>query len=159
MFVPSNHTLFPTSKPLNLVSLIIFSWACFSACWASSLASLMRASRLLMSGMFASLDGWWARGTYPKMSSNGDFFVDAFGQEFRVYCARGSQDAHSFCWLPQYSRRYCSRDWLVLSLCPSVCGWYAEEMFCLILSRSHNSLEKLDANRGSRSDMTFLGSP
>src|SRR5712671_5781034 len=101
MFVPSNHTLFPTSKPLNLVSLIIFSCVCFSARWASSLASLMRSNRLLMSGIFASLDGWCAKGTYPRISSKGDLFVDAFGQEFRVYCARGSQDAHSFCWLPQ----------------------------------------------------------
>jgi len=49
-----------------------------------------------MSGMFASLDGWCARGTYPRISSKGDFFVDAFGQEFQVYCARGSQNAHSF---------------------------------------------------------------
>src|SRR5712671_8116816 len=97
MFVPSNHTLFLISKPLNLVSLIIFSWTCFSACWASFLASLMRASRLLMSGMFASLDGWCAKGTYPKISSNGGFFVDAFGQEFQVYCARGNQNAHFFC--------------------------------------------------------------
>src|SRR6267154_2062471 len=97
IFVPSNHTLFPISKPLNPVSLIIFSWTCFNACWASSLASLMRVSRSLMSGMFASLDGWCARGTYPRISSKGDFLVDAFGQEFRVYCAKGNQDAHSFC--------------------------------------------------------------
>src|SRR5712675_2405635 len=94
MFVPSNHTLFPISKPLNLVSLIIFSWVCFSACWASSLASLMCANWLLMLGMFASLDGWCAKGMYPRISSKGDFLVDAFGQEFRVYCARGNQNAH-----------------------------------------------------------------
>src|SRR5712671_5901754 len=97
MFVPSNHTLFPISKPLNLVSLIIFSWTCFSTCWASSLASLMHASRLLILGMFDSLEGWCASGTYPRISSKGDFFVDAFSQEFWVYCARGNQSAHSFC--------------------------------------------------------------
>jgi len=57
--------------------------------------------QLLILGMFASCNGWWANGTFPRMSSKEDFLVDAFGQEFWVYCAKGSQNAYSFYWIPQ----------------------------------------------------------
>src|SRR5712672_4780138 len=160
MFVPSNHTLLPISKPLNFDSLIIASCVRLRASCACSLASLINWMRALRSGTaVVSLDGWWASGVYPKINSYGDFFVDALGHEFLVYWASGNHAAQSFWCVPQYRHRYCSRDWFVLSLWPSVCGWYADEMFCLIPSKLHISQEKLEAKRGSLSEMTFFGRP
>jgi len=46
---------------------------------------------------------------YPIRRSKGVFFVVADGQEFLVYCARGSQVCQLFCWVPQKTCRYCSR--------------------------------------------------
>ena len=52
--------------------------------------------------------------------SKGAFFVVAEGQEFLVYWASGSHECQLFCCVPQKTRRYCSRDWFVHSLAPSV---------------------------------------
>src|SRR6267142_1887788 len=68
------------------------------------------------------LEGWCACSTYPINSSNGDFLVVLDGHEFLVYCASGSHWLHCFWSWVQNSRRYCSSDWFVHSLCPSVCG-------------------------------------
>ena len=61
--------------------------------------------------------------------SNGVFLVVAFGHEFLVYCAMGSHACQLLCLSLQKRRRYCSRDWLVLSLWPSAWGWNAVLMF------------------------------
>src|SRR5487761_473533 len=129
------------------------------ACRASSLAFLIPATRVARFCCFVSLSGWCALGVHPISKSNGVFFVVVFGHEFLTYCASGNHSAHVFCFVPQYSRRYCSSDWLVRSLCPSVCGWYAIDMFRLTSSRLHSSLVNFEISCGSLSDMIFLGIP
>src|ERR1700761_9270900 len=64
----------------------------------------------------------------------------------------------SWCSFTQ-KRRYCSNHWLECSDCPSVCGWYAVEIFCSIPRTLHSSLVNFDANRGSLSLIILEGSP
>src|SRR5487761_1652361 len=110
MFVPSSHTLSPLEKGLYLVSFIRRSCAMVIAYLASSLACSTPAIRASMSGLLVVLSGWCARGVYPISRSNGVFFVVLCGHEFLTYCARGSHADHVSCFVPQYSRRYCSSD-------------------------------------------------
>src|SRR5487761_1613246 len=159
MFVPSSQTFSPMVKGLNLVSFIRRSCAMIMAFRASSLACLIPSILIVKSCCFVSLSGWYAFGVYPISKSNGVFFVVVWGHEFLTYCASGSHSAHVFCLVPQYSRRYCSSDWLVRSLCPSVCGWYAIDMFRLTSSRLHSSLVNFEISCGPLSDMIFLGTP
>src|SRR6266404_6803614 len=100
-----------------------------------------------------------AYGTCPMISSKGDFPVAAFGQALCVYWASGSHLAQSICALFPNIRRYCSNHWLVCSDCPSVWGWYAEDMFRSMSRRWQSSLVKVVVKQGSLSDITFLGRP
>src|SRR5579863_4727028 len=97
-------------------------------------------------GISILLSGWWTSGVYPKMSSSGVFLVVLDGHELCMYCAGGSHLDHSFWFCEQTVLRYCSKDWLVLSLCPSVWGWNAVLRFCLIPSMRHSSLENRAVN-------------
>src|SRR5487761_1446983 len=110
MFAPSSHTLSPRAKGLYLVPFIRRSCAAVIACLASSLACSTPAIRASMSGLLVILFGWCAHGVYPMSKSNGVFFVVLCGHEFLTYCARGSHEDHASCFVPQYSRRYCSSD-------------------------------------------------
>jgi len=62
-----------------------------------------------MEGISVVLVGWCICGMYPIRRSKGVFFVVADGQEFLVYCTRGNQVCHLFCWVPQKTCKYCSR--------------------------------------------------
>src|SRR6267142_3541363 len=90
---------------------------------AADRSSVILSNRSSIVGSVGFLEGWCACGTYPISNSNGDFFVVLDGHEFLVYCASSSHWLHCFWSWVQNSRRYCSKDWFVRSLCPSVCGW------------------------------------
>ena len=108
--VPSNQTLVPMANgTCQGHSLIQDSCALCCASWAAFLASSMVMSCSFMEGMSVVLVGWCICGVYPIRRSKGVFFVVADGQEFLVYCARGSQVCQLFCWVPQKTHKYCSR--------------------------------------------------
>src|SRR5712671_63285 len=56
-------------------------------------------------------------------------------------------------------RRYCSTHWFFRSESPSVRGWNAVDRFCLAPILLASARPKWDVKRGSRSEMTFDGSP
>ncbi len=49
--------------------------------------------------------------------------------------------------------------WLVLSDCPSVCGWYAVDISNLVSSLLNRALQNSDINFGSLSEMILSGIP
>src|SRR5229473_3861511 len=49
--------------------------------------------------------------------------------------------------------------WLILSVCPSVCGWNAVDKFVVIPSFLCSSVMNFDANCGPLSEIIFLGNP
>src|SRR5260370_38201224 len=55
--------------------------------------------------------------------------------------------------------RNCSISWLMHSVSPSVCGWYAVDIAEVIPKAFQTSCETLEANWGPRSDMILSGSP
>ena len=57
------------------------------------------------------------------------------------------------------SRRYCSTSWLIHSVCPSVCGWYAVDKFPTTPVNLWRSFMNWAANWGPQSLITFQGSP
>ena len=67
------------------------------ASWAALLASLIADSHCSRDGTFVFLVGWWICGVYPMSRSNGVRLVAAEGQEFLVYCARGSHACQLSC--------------------------------------------------------------
>ena len=64
---------------------------------ASSHACLNICNCVSTDGNLNGLADWCTLGICPRMSSNGAFFVVAFGHEFNVYCASGRSKAQ-FCW-------------------------------------------------------------
>ena len=134
--------------------------------WARLMASLAcwQASFICWSWSVTDEDvetwvSWCMRGKCLMMSSNGVFFVVAFGQELWVYCAKGSQCAQLFCWKLLKIQRYCLSHWLVRSDWPSVYGWYAVLIFCSTWKSLQSSCEKVEVKQGSWSDMIHDGSP
>ena len=67
-----------------------------SASLASSRACFSCCNRLSTDGDLNGLADWCTLGMWPKINSNGTFFVVAFGHAFRVYCASGRSEAQ-FC--------------------------------------------------------------
>ena len=122
--VASSQTFDPRGKGVKRgLSFIQVSCALFWASWAALLASFIAESLCSMEGTLVLRVGWWIWGVYPMSKSNGVLFVVADGQEFFVYCARGSHVCQLSCCMPQKILRYCSSVWFVLSLAPSVWGW------------------------------------
>src|SRR6266702_4172866 len=78
------------------------------------------------------LSSHFLRGSLPLCRLTVECFVVAFGQELCANWAIGSRSAQLFCCVVLQCGRNCSTHWLVRSDCPSVCGWYADEMFCFI---------------------------
>src|SRR6266702_8418560 len=98
-------------------------------------------------------------GSLPMSSLNGEFFVVAFGQELCANWAIGSRSAQLSCCVLLQCRRNCSTHCLLRSDCPSVCGWYADEMFCFIPRAWQRFLMNKDMNWGPLSVMSFFGIP
>ena len=96
--VPSNQTFDPTGKgKCRGLSFIQDSCTLRWASWAAFLASLIDKSHCSREGIVVFLVGWCILGVYPMSRSYGIFFVVADGQEFLVYCARGSHACQLFC--------------------------------------------------------------
>src|SRR6266571_8241491 len=100
-----------------------------------------------------------ARGLNPYSMKKGDSPVVSFGQLLCVNLARGKYACQLSCRSLTQNRRYCSNHWFVRSDCPSVRGWYAVEMFCVVPVPLHSPLMNFEANFGSLSLMNFSGSP
>src|SRR6266436_6145176 len=158
-WVASNQTFCPSSKGLYLVALIIIRWACVIACCAVCLMALVWASLESIAGAREWVFPMCAYGMCPMISLKGDLPVVALGHALWVYWARGSHLAQSVCALFPNIWRYCSSHWLVLLDWPSICGWYAVLMFCLMFRFLQSSFIAVAVNWGSRSDMTFWGRP
>jgi hypothetical protein len=76
--------------------------------------------------------------------------------------ANSPTDSHSFqssCQWLMNEHRYCLTDWFMHSVWPSVHGWYAVDLFYLMLSNEKNSVRYLETNLVSRLWMVFFGSP
>src|SRR6266581_8465140 len=126
---------------------------------AFSLASFICCSRWSTDGDFVVFSPHVVLGSLPMSNLNGEFLVVAFGQELCANWAIGSKSAQLSCWTLLQCRRYCSTHWLFLSDCPSVCGWYADEMFCLIPRTLQRFLMKIDMNCDPLSVMSLFGIP
>src|SRR6266702_1108739 len=156
---PSSHTRSP-SWYLG-VSLFLTHDFCalIISSWARCLALLNWSSRNATCGIVDGLSVQSARGLDPNRTKKGDSPVVSFGQ---LLCAN-SASGRSACQLSWHSltqnRRYCSSHWFVRSDCPSVRGWYAVEMFCVVPVPLHSPLMNFEANFGSLSLMNFSGSP
>lgn len=62
----------------------------------------------------------------------------------------------------KYMRQACnmsSKVCIVLSDCPSVCGWKAVLYWSLVLKVTWRLRQKFDVNRGSQSDVNSYGDP
>src|SRR5258708_9347024 len=73
--------------------------------------------------------------------------------------AIGSQVDQSSGWLEVMRHRYCSTHWFFRSDSPSVWGWKAVDRFCWIPRHAVSAFPKCDVKRGSRSVISFMGSP
>src|SRR6266702_8176197 len=71
-------------------------------------------------------------GSLPMSNLNGEFFVVAFGHELWANWAIGNRSAQLFCCALLYCRRNCSTHCFLRFYCPSGCGGYADDTFCLI---------------------------
>ena len=61
-------------------------------------------------------------------------------------------------WLPK-TLHISSRTLFILSVCPSVCGWKAVDIFCLMLNLEQTSLKNNEVKRVSLSDTIDSGIP
>src|SRR6266403_4399249 len=158
-WVTSNQTFCPSLKGLYLVTLIVICCTCVIACCAACLMALVWVSLKSIAGAKEWVFLMCVYGTCPMISSKGDLPIVVLGHALWVYWASGSHLAQSVCAPFPNIRRYCSSHWLVHSDCPSVCGWEAVVIFCLMFRFLLSSLIAVDVNRGSRAEMTFWGSP
>ena len=156
-FVPSSQTLSPILKGLKLLSFTSLCCAFLIASCASRWCCFNCSILLASPGSVVGRSGWCMHGVYPSISSYGVFLVVLLTQEFLTYWASGIHLAQSFWSLLVTVRRNCSIVWFVLSLCPSVCRWFAELIFCLIWKILQISLVTFARNQGSLSEMTFVG--
>src|SRR6266478_6539032 len=154
-WVASSQTFCPSSKGLYLVAQIVICWACVIACCAACLMALVWASLELTAGAKEWVFPTCVYGTCPMISSKGDLPITALGHALWVSWASGSHLAQSVCALFLNIWRYCSSHWFVRSDCPSVCGWYAVLMFCLMFRFLQSSFIAVAVNWGSWSEMTF----
>ena len=99
--VASSQTFDPRGEGAKHgLSFIQVSCALFWASWAVLLASFIAESLCSIEGTLVLHVGWWIWGVYPMSKLNGVFFVVADGQEFFVYCARGSHVCQLSCSVP-----------------------------------------------------------
>src|SRR6266702_3625560 len=127
--------------------------------WALCLAILNWSSLNATCGIGDGLSIQSARGLNPYRTKKGDSPVVSFGQLLCANSARGRYVCQLSCHLLTQNRKYCSSHWFVRSDCPSVQGWYAVEMFCVVPIPLQSPWINFDANFGSRSLMNFKGSP
>src|SRR6266571_6666984 len=156
---PSNHT-----KSFSLY--LGVSWCLTHDCcaliisaWAFCLASLNCSTWSATCGIGDGLSVQSACGLNPYSMKKGDSPMVSFGQLLCANSVRGKYACQLSCRSLTQNRRYCSNHWFVRSDCPSVRGWYAVEMFCVVPVPLHNPRMNLDANFGSRSLMNFRGRP
>src|SRR6266571_1517586 len=127
--------------------------------WARCLALLNWSSLNTTCGIGDGLSVQSACGLNPYSMKKGDSPMVSFGQLLCANSVRGKYACQLSCCSLTQNRKYCSSHWFVRSDCPSVLGWYAVEIFCVIPVPLHNPLMNLDANFGSLSLMNFSGSP
>ncbi len=86
--------------------------------------------------------------------------MEALGELFKFACIMGAALTQS---LPGFSvvknRSATSTVWLVLSDCPSVCGWYAVDMSSLVPNFLNKVVQNSEMNLGSLSEMISSGIP
>src|SRR6266702_3577041 len=127
--------------------------------WARCLAILNWSSLSATCGIGDGLSVQSVHGLNLYSTKKGDSPVVSFGQLLCANSARGRYACQLSCRSSTQNRRYCSSHWFVLSDCPSVRGWYAVDIFCVIPVPLHRPLMNLEANFGSLSLMNFSGSP
>src|SRR6266702_3900728 len=98
-------------------------------------------------------------GSLPMSNLNGELFVVALGHELCANWVIGSRSAQLSCCALLQCRRICSTHWLFRSDCPSICGWYADDIFCLIPRMWQRFRMKMDMNCDPLSVMSLLGIP
>ena len=76
-----------------------------------------------------------------------------------TYSAIGRRSTQLSCSLLMYDRRYASITWLILSVCPSVCGWNAVDIRGRIPVTDQKSFHVCDVNLESRLDMMSRSRP
>ena len=150
---PSSHTCSPSSKFTGMRHSLEIQRASSALSWPS----LICCSRLVTSGVIASLLDKGNGGFTPKRSSCGVNVVQSWGQELWTNSARDKNCAQVDWSSAVQIRRYCSSHWLACSLVPLVCGWNAVKTFYCIWRSWHSSFVKCDTNLGSQSLMIFQG--
>src|SRR6266702_8938064 len=133
--------------------------ACLMHSCALLRASFISRRRSSTLGTVVRLSSHVVLGSLPISNLNGEFLVVALGQELCANWAIGSRSAQLSCCVLLQCRRNCSTHWLLRSDCPSVCGWYADEMFCFIPRTWQRFRMKIDMNCDPLSVISLLGIP
>jgi len=84
--------------------------------------------------------------------------VDSDVDVLYANCATGKSVTRLSCWWLTYHCRSSSSIWLTRSVCPSVCGWYAADIFCLVPRYAMRNCQNFEVKSFSRSEITSLGS-
>src|SRR6266702_2689600 len=156
---PSSHTQSP-SRYLGVSLCLTHDFCALTiSSWARCLALLNWSSLSTTCGIGDGLSIQSAHGLNPYSTKKGDSPVVSFGQLLCANSVRGKYACQLSCRSLTQNRRYCPNHWFVHSDCPSVRGWYAVEMFCVVPVPLHNPRMNLDVNFGSRSLINFRGSP
>src|SRR6266702_3921215 len=156
---PSSHTRSPSwylgvslCLTHDCCTLIISSWAC-------CLAILNWSSLSATCGIGDGLSVQSVCGLNPYSTKKGDSPIVSFGQLLCANSARGKYACQLSCRSFTQNCRYCSSHWFVRSDCPSIRGWYAVDMFCVVPVALHSPRMKREANFRSLSLMNLSGSP
>src|SRR6266702_4044502 len=159
--MPSSQTQAPILWGINLVFPLsaIRCCACLMHSCTFFLASFISNSRWSTDGDFIAFSPHVVLGSFPINNLKGECFVVALGHELCVNWAIGRRSAQLSCCTLLQCHRYCSTHWLFLLDCPSICGWYADDMFCLIPSVSQRVLVNMKMNWVPLSVMSHLGMP
>ncbi len=134
--VPMTWRFFPSSQTLSPVFISVVLLLSLCDCrasrffWTSCLASFSSFSLTSVAGVFPSISCILTWGLVLVRSSCGEWCVVSFFQELWANSAIGSSLAQLFCRPIVHSRRYCSIQAFMCSICPSVLGWNMVDRFC-----------------------------
>lgn len=152
------------SPTLNCLSVLFLSactfirfWACSSCCFNScrwaSLSAMMLVIEVVLHQTELAVIPNWARSHIALWMENTPMSCE------RMSYARDNQLFHIFGESWAEHLRYISRHWLTLSVCPSVCGWYAVDRDKLALYSLNSCFQKLLTKMVSLSVTILWGKP
>ena len=128
-FLASSHMSSPYVSCLGLQLSLLFCRVS-SHVWASFHASSRVRSQSTAIDATSLRNLTFTCGLKPRRSLCDDAFVTSCLHKLWAYSAIGRSTAQFVCFSVVHCLRYCSTQAFIRSVCPSVLGWNAIEMFC-----------------------------